>query len=61
MGWLKMTEKGWFNKETKEVEKELETDIEKGLSTEQVQQKRETYGLNQLKTAKKKSLIQRFL
>ena len=31
------------------------------MSTEQVLQKREKYGLNQLKTAKKKSLIQRFL
>ena len=56
-----MAEKVWFNKEIKEVEKELETNVENGLSTEQVLQKREKYGLNQLKTAKKKSLIQRFL
>ena len=56
-----MQERKWFNKEIREVEKELETDLAKGLNVEQVQQKQEKYGLNQLKTAKKKSLIQRFL
>ena len=51
----------WFNKEVKDVEKELNTDLEKGLTTEEVQKKQEKYGLNQLKEAKKKSLLQRFL
>ena len=51
----------WFNKEVKDVEKELNTDLEKGLTTEEVQKRQEKYGLNQLKEAKKKSLLQRFL
>ena len=51
----------WFNKEVEDVEKELNTDLEKGLTTEEVQKRQEKYGLNQLKEAKKKSLLQRFL
>ena len=53
--------KEWFNKEIEEVSKELETNIEKGLINEDVERKREKYGLNQLNEAKKKSLFQRFL
>ena len=56
-----MEKANWFNKEVKEVEQELQTDIEKGLSTEQVKKNREKYGLNELKAAKKKTLLQRFL
>ena len=56
-----MEKANWFNKEVKEVEQELQTDIEKGLSTEQVEKNREKYGLNELKAAKKKTLLQRFL
>ena len=53
-------EKGnWFNKEIKQVEKDLNTNIEKGLNNEEIQTRREKYGLNQLQTAKKKTLIQR--
>ena len=50
----------WFTKEVKEVEKELETNLEKGLTNEEVKKRQEKYGLNQLKAAKKKSLLQRF-
>ena len=58
---VKMENKKWFNQEIKEVEKALETDIEKGLNENQINQKREKYGLNQLKAAKKKTLLQRFI
>ena len=51
----------WFNQEIKEVEKQLNTNIEKGLTPEQVKEKREKYGLNELKATKKKSLLQRFI
>lgn len=51
----------WFNKEIKEVEKELETNLEEGLNIEEVKVRQEKYGLNQLKAAKKKTLAQRFL
>ena len=56
-----MSNSNWFNKEIKEVEKELETDSEKGLNSEKVKERQEKYGLNQLKAAKKKTLLQRFL
>ena len=55
-----MVENNWFNKEIEEVEKELETDLEKGLNSEKVKQKQEKYGLNQIEVAKKKTLLQRF-
>ena len=51
----------WFNKEIKDVENILQTDVEKGLTSEEVTKRREKYGLNELQAAKKKSLLQRFL
>ena len=51
----------WFNKEIKDVEKDLQTNVETGLNDEQVKQRQEKYGLNALKAKKKKSLIQKFL
>ena len=56
-----MEQNNWFNKSVKEVEKELETDLSKGLSNDEVQKRREKYGLNELKAKKKKSLFQKFL
>ena len=56
-----MEKENWFNKEIKQVENDLNTNIEKGLSNEEVIKRREKYGLNQLQTAKKKTLLQRFL
>lgn len=53
--------KKWFNKEIKEVEEELATNLEKGLSKEEVKARQEKYGLNELKAASKKTLLQRFL
>ena len=56
-----MESKNWFNKEVKDVEKELETNQETGLTAEEVTKRREKYGLNQLKEKKKKSLFMRFV
>ena len=56
-----MEEHNWFNKDILDVEKELQTDINRGLTTEQVKEKTEKYGLNELQAAKKKNLLQRFL
>ena len=54
-------EKNWYNKEIKEIEKELDTNLEKGLVQEKVNEKLAKYGLNELKAEKKKSLIIKFL
>ena len=51
----------WFNKTVSEVEKELETDTKTGLESEQVKRRQEKYGLNELQSGKKKSLIIKFL
>ncbi len=56
-----MEKNNWFNKKKEEVEKELSTDLEKGLTTEEVQKRQEKYGLNELKAKKKKTLFQKFL
>ena len=54
-------EKQWFNKTVKEVEKELETNLEKGLDSKVVAIYNEKYGLNQLEEKKKESLLKKFL
>ena len=56
-----MEKRNWFNKTFKEVEKELKTDLEKGLSKEKVEERQEKYGFNELQQVAKKSLFQRFL
>ena len=56
-----MEKNNWFNKRVEDVEKDLNTDLEKGLTTEEVQKRQEKYGLNELKAKKKKSLLQKFL
>lgn len=56
-----MQKSNWFQKDVEEVEKELQTNIEKGLTTEEVTKRREKYGLNELQSKKKKSLFQKFL
>lgn len=56
-----MKKNNWFNKRVEDVEKDLSTDLEKGLTTEEVQKRQEKYGLNELKAKKKKSLLQKFL
>ena len=56
-----MEENKWFNKSIKETEKILETNIQNGLTENDVKTKREKYGLNMLKAKKKASLLQRFI
>lgn len=54
-------EKSWFNKTSQEVEQELKTDCQKGLSSNQVQENMKKYGLNELQEKKKDSLLKKFL
>ncbi len=51
----------WFNNSIKDVEKELNTDIENGLNQDEVKKRQEKYGFNELKAKKKKSLIIKFI
>ena len=50
-------EKNWYNLSTEEVTKELDTNINDGLSTEKVQKAREKYGWNELQAQKKEKFI----
>lgn len=54
-------EKNWFLKTVEETTKELDTNLENGLTNEQIQERQEEYGLNELKKKKKKNLFQKFL
>ncbi len=54
-------EKSWFNKTGEEIEKEFSTSSNEGLSTKDVEEKRQKYGFNELKAKKKKSLFVKFL
>ncbi len=51
----------WFNQTVDETISNLKTDIENGISTEEVKKRQEKYGLNELKAKKKKSLFVKFL
>ncbi len=51
----------WFNKSVEETSSFLKVDLTAGLSSEEVSNRREKYGLNELKAGKKKSLLQKFL
>ncbi len=51
----------WYNKSIEETRKELNTNIESGLSTAQVKEKQTQFGFNELTAKKKKSLIVKFL
>ena len=54
-------EEKWFNQEVQEIEKKLNTNLEKGLTEKEVLESRQKYGTNELKTKKKKSLLIKFL
>lgn len=56
-----MEKTNWFNKKINEVEESLKTNIDKGLTQEQIEKIREEKGYNELKAEKKKSLLQRFI
>ena len=51
----------WFNQTVKDTVEQLETNEEKGLTTEEVKKRQEKYGLNELAAKKKKSTFVKFL
>ncbi len=51
----------WYSKDLENIENELNTNINSGLSSKEVQKRQEEYGFNELKEGKKKSLIIKFL
>lgn len=56
-----MAEKNWFCFSVEEIQKELKTDIVKGLCKEDIQKRQQEYGFNELKAKKKKSLFTKFI
>ena len=54
-------EKNWFNKTWEETQENLKTNVNEGLTSNQVAEKREKHGFNELKAEKKKSLFVKFL
>ena len=53
--------KEWFQKTLEETTNELETDIEQGLTLEQVEERKKRYGLNEIQETKKASVLERFI
>ncbi len=56
-----MEERKWFKLSRKETAEKLQTDIENGLTQEEVAKRYEKYGKNELKAKPKKTLIQKFI
>ena len=56
-----MEKKNWFNKSKEETIKDLSTNEVAGLSEEEVQKRKASYGLNELQEGKKTSLFVKFL
>ncbi len=56
-----MEDKNWFNSSAEEVAKKLETNSKLGLTSEEVKNRQQKYGLNQLQEGKKKSFFVKFL
>lgn len=54
-------QKKWYNLNSDEVIKSLETDEIVGLWQEEVEKRKDEYGLNELEGKKKKSLINKIL
>ena len=51
----------YWNKEIKDIERELKTDLENGLKAEEIENKKIEYGTNELKGKKKQNIIVKFL
>ena len=51
----------WYTLSTKEVEKQMQTNIEFGLNEKQVEDKQNKFGLNKLEEKKKESIVIRFI
>lgn len=58
---MEENKKEWFNQSVEEIEQKFQVEETQGLSEEQVAKNRESYGLNELATKKKKSLFVKFL
>ena len=56
-----MENNNWFNKSVEETIDKLKTDANQGLSSKDVEKRKEEYGLNELQEGKKKSLFVKFL
>ena len=54
-------EEKWFSKSIEDTCKILQTNLKTGLKSEQIEQKRNKYGANELQEKKKKSLFVKFL
>ena len=51
----------WYTLSTKEVEKQIQTNIEFGLNEKQVEDKQNKFGLNKLEEKKKESIVIKFI
>ena len=51
----------WYTLSTKEVEKQMQTNIEFGLNEKQVKDKQNKFGLNKLEEKKKESIVIKFI
>lgn len=51
----------WYTLSTKEVEKQMQTNIEFGLNEKQVKDKQNRFGLNKLEEKKKESIVIKFI
>ena len=56
-----MEKKNWFNKSVDETVKDMNTNEDLGLSSEEVVQRKSKYGLNELEEGKKTPLWVKFL
>ena len=51
----------WYTLSTKEVEKQMQTNIEFGLNEKQVEDKQNKFGLNKLEEKKRESIVIKFI
>ena len=51
----------WYTLSTKEVEKQMQTNIEFGLNEKQIEDKQNKFGLNKLEEKKKESIVIKFI
>ena len=56
-----MERENWFNKSVEETTKKLNTNNTLGLTDEEVEKRKQKYGLNELEKGKKTPLIVKFL
>lgn len=54
-------EKKWFNQSEKEIADFFQSDVQNGLNQQQVEENKKKYGLNELETKKKETILIKFL